>query len=107
MERAMAGSINQFSNDNGIRYREYVAEKSIVLPNFLKRSARNGNRQLRRELLVYNGVGFVRSDKGTYRQLRGLLGVQSAFENIPCTVTAQEIWVIVQAAKSFSHSFQL
>lgn len=39
MERAMAGSINQFSNDNGIRYREYVAEKSIVLPNFLKRSA--------------------------------------------------------------------
>lgn len=39
MERAMAGSINQFSNDNGIRYREYVAEKSIILPNFLKRSA--------------------------------------------------------------------
>lgn len=39
MERAMAGSINEFSQDNGIRYREYVAEKSIILPKFLQRSA--------------------------------------------------------------------
>lgn len=36
MERAMAGSINQFSSDNGIRYRDYNAEKSIILPKFIK-----------------------------------------------------------------------
>lgn len=39
MERAMAGTINEFSQENGIRYREYVAEKPIVLPKFLQRSA--------------------------------------------------------------------
>lgn len=36
MERAMAGNINEFSQENGIRYRDYVAEKSIILPKFIK-----------------------------------------------------------------------
>lgn len=39
MERAMAGSINKFSKENGVRYREYVAGESIVVPNFLKKRA--------------------------------------------------------------------